>query len=432
MNVYIGIAVTVLCLLGLSIAVYKGVPILVASPICGVLVLLANGYPVLEGMKGAYIGEAAAYFKNWFLFFLLGAILGVIMEKTGAATTIAQAITKRFGPRFAIPAVILATFILMMGGISGFVIVFTLYPFTVELFREADIPRKYMLSAIAICNSGFGMYFPGSPQSMNVLPMQYLNTSATCGAVVAILCGVFFLTLSLLYLNHEIKKDHARGLHFESRETLDTRSAEELPSILPSVLPLVTVFVCFAFLKLDILLALFLGLVVSILSQNKYLKGELMNCFRAGGEGATKSMVNMAMIVSVAGAFKATEGFQVVVNALCDLPFDPLISAAIAVNVVAGLTASSTGGQQVALPVIAEPFMAMGAHPVALHKIASISSGVLDSMPHSGWMNTTVEVCRCTVKESYKPYAVICIGIAALTTVLAIALFMLFPGLANF
>ena len=430
--VYFGIAMTVLCLLGLSIAVYRGVPILIASPICGILVLLANGYPVLEGMKTAYIGEAASYFQQWFLFFLLGAILGVVMETSGAATSIALAITNRFGARFAIPAVILATFILMMGGISGFVIVFTLYPFTVELFRQADIPRKYMLATIATCNSGFGMWFPGSPQSMNVLPMNYLNTSSTCGAVVTIICAAFFLTLSLLYLNHVIKRDRAKGMHFESREQLVTRSPEELPGVVRSILPLCTVFVCFALVGWDILLALFLGLIVALVVLYKYIKGKVMECCKNGGEGATKSMVNMAMIVSVAGAFKVTDGFQLVVNGLCNLPFDPLISTAIAVNVVAGLTASSTGGQQVALPVSAQPFLDMGVNPVAMHKVCSISSGVLDSMPHSGWLNTTVEVCRSTVRESYKPYAVICIGIAFLTTVLAIALFMLFPGLAAY
>lgn len=432
MSVYFGIAATVVCLLGLSIAVYKGVPILIASPICGALVLLANGYPVLEGMKDAYIGEAAYYFKTWFLFFLLGAILGNVMEKSGAATSIARFITKKLGARFAIPAVILATFILMTGGITGFVIIFTLYPFAVELFREADIPRKYMVATIATCNCGFGMYFPGSPQSMNVLPTMYLPTTATSGWLVAIICGAFFLTLSLIYLNRAIAKDRKNGMHFESHEALSTRTEDELPNVGISILPLVIVFVTYAFVGLDVLVALLLGVLASMLLLYKYIKGEVMNCCKAGGEGATKSMVNMAMIVSVAGAFKATEGFQVVVNALCDLPFDPLISTAIAVNVVAGLTASSTGGQQVALPVIAEPFMAMGASPVAIHKICSISSGVLDSMPHGGWLNTNLEVTRCTMKEAYKPYAVITIGIAFLTTVLAIALFMLFPWMANF
>lgn len=212
-----GIVCTVLLLLALAIAVYKGVPILIASPICGALCLLCNGMPVMEGMKNAYIGEVASFFKTWFLFFLAGAILGKIMERSGAAASIARFIIKKFGTAMAVPAVIIACGVLMMGGVSGFVVVFTLAPLSVELFRSADIPRKYILPAIAIGNAGPFMWLAGSHQVQNVLPMNQLGTTATAGWVVSIICAVFFIGLSLLYLNREIKKDKAKGLHFESR-----------------------------------------------------------------------------------------------------------------------------------------------------------------------------------------------------------------------
>lgn len=102
-----GIGCTLLLLIALAIAVYKGVPILVASPICGALCLLCNGMPVMEGMKEAYIGEAAGFFKTWFLFFLAGAILGKIMERSGAAASIARFIIDKCGTGMAIPGFIL-------------------------------------------------------------------------------------------------------------------------------------------------------------------------------------------------------------------------------------------------------------------------------------------------------------------------------------
>lgn len=114
-----GIGCTLLLLIALAIAVYKGVPILVASPICGALCLLCNGMPVMEGMKEAYIGEAAGFFKTWFLFFLAGAILGKIMERSGAAASIARFIIDKCGTGMAIPAVVIACGVLMMGGVSG-------------------------------------------------------------------------------------------------------------------------------------------------------------------------------------------------------------------------------------------------------------------------------------------------------------------------
>lgn len=432
MNAYIGIAVTVAALIALAVAIYKGCPILIASPICGAIVLIGNGYPLLEGLTDPFIGEAAGFFKSWFLFFLLGAILGVTLERTGAASSIAKAVSQKFGPKFAIPAVVAVCAILMFGGVSGFVVVFSVYPFAVELFREANIPRKYMVAAIATPCAGFATWVGGSPMTQNVIPMQSLGTEATAGLVVSLICMVFFIGLSLLYLNHEIKKDQAKGLGFEFRETLGAISDEQLPNPAISVLPLVLVFVTFAFLKLNILYSLLIGVISALLLLRKQYQGKLLEILKDGCVGATNNMVNVAMIVAVAGAFKATDTFQFVVDSLLNLPFDPLISAAIAVNVVAGLTASSTGGVQVALPVIGQPFIAMGADPAALHRVASISSSCMDSMPHSGWLNSTNELCKTTQKESYKPFAVICIGIAFLTTVLSIVLFMLFPVLCNY
>ena len=432
MNVYIGIGVTIIALVLLGIAVYKGCPILIASPICGAIVLLGNGYPLLEGLTGPYIGEAAGFFKSWFLFFLLGAILGVIMERTGAASSIAKAISRKFGPKFAMPAVIAVCAILMAGGVSGFVVVFTVYPFAVELFREADIPRKYMVATIATSCAGFATWFAGSPMTQNVIPMQILGTSATAGAVVSVICAIFFVGLSLLYLTHAVKKDQAKGMGFESRETLVSGSTSALPNPLVSILPLILVLVTFAVLKFDILYSLLIGVIAALILLRKHLNGQLMEILKDGGSGATNNMVNVAMIVAVAGAFKATDTFQFVIESLLNLPFDPLISSAIAVNVVAALTASATGGVQVAMPIIGGPFIAMGVSPAALHRVASISCGCLDSMPHSGWLNSTLDLCKSTQRESYKPFAVICIGIAFLTTVLAIALFKLFPVLCNY
>ena len=157
------IGCTLLLRIALAIAVYKGVPILVASPICGALCLLCNGMPVMEGMKEAYIGEATGFFKTWFLFFLAGAILGKIMERSGAAASIAQFIIDKCGTGMAIPAVVIACGVLMMGGVSGFVVVFTLAPLSVELFRAADIPRQYILPTIAMGNAGPFMWIAGSP-----------------------------------------------------------------------------------------------------------------------------------------------------------------------------------------------------------------------------------------------------------------------------
>ena len=44
-------------------------------------------------------------------------------------------------------------------------------------------------------------------------------------------------------------------------------------------------------------------------------------------------------------------------------------------------------------------------------------------MPHSPWLNVTLEATPPNPKEAYKMFATICSGMAALTKVLAIVLF---------
>ena len=178
--------------------------------------------------------------------------------------------------------------------------------------------------------------------------MNLFGTTATAGFVVSIICTVFFIALSLIYLNTKLKKDRARGLHFESRPKDVILAGEvELPSFFMSILPLIVVFGMFALLQVDILLALVIGIVVALIISRKYLKGNVMKTLMAGADGATTNMVGVAMIVAFAGAFKSTPNFQLVVDALLDLPFPPLVSAAIAVNVLCGITASAGGGLQV-------------------------------------------------------------------------------------
>lgn len=431
MDFAIGLISTVIALGLLGIAVYKGVPILIASPICGAIVLLGNGYPLLEGLTGPYIAEAANFFKSWFLFFLLGAVLGVIMEQTGAAASLAHVISRKLGSKFAMPAVTAICGLLMIGGVSGFVVVFAVYPFAVELFKEADIPRKYMVATIAVSCAGWAMWLPGVPMTQNVIPMQYLGTTATAGTIVGIICFFFQWGLSILYLNRCVKKDHAKGIHFESREQLIVTDEKDLPSAWAAVIPLLLVFGTFALLDMNILFSLLIGVVSSLVLLRKQVKGKLLKILEDGCTSATGATMNVCMIMAVAGAFKVTDTYATVVESLLNLPFDPLISAAIAVNVVAGLTASATGGITVALPAIGEAFINMGANANALHRVVAISSGVMDSMPHSGWFCSTRDLCKTSHRESYGPFAFICIGIAFLTVVLAILLFVLIPPLCN-
>jgi H+/gluconate symporter-like permease len=66
----------------------------------------------------------------------------------------------------------------------------------------------------------------------------------------------------------------------------------------------------------------------------------------------------------------------------------PLVSLAVATNLLAALTGSASSGLTIALDALGATYMAraaeIGLDPGLLHRVAVIGSGTLDTLPHSG------------------------------------------------
>ena len=109
------------------------------------------------------------------------------------------------------------------------------------------------------------------------------------------------------------------------------------------------------------------------------------------------------------------------------MPGDPLISASIAVTVIAGLTGSASGGQSIALPLIAPGYLDAGVNPDEMHRVVAISSGALDSLPHNGFVITLIRaICGETHKSAYYPLAALTVIIPLIGLAVALTLFILF------
>ena len=89
----------------------------------------------------------------------------------------------------------------------------------------------------------------------------------------------------------------------------------------------------------------------------------------------------------------------------------PLISQAVSVNILAGATGSASGGMGIALAALGDQYLqiaqATGIPPEAFHRIASMSSGGLDTLPHNGAVLTLLAVTAMTHKDSYKEIFVV-------------------------
>jgi H+/gluconate symporter-like permease len=93
----------------------------------------------------------------------------------------------------------------------------------------------------------------------------------------------------------------------------------------------------------------------------------------------------------------ALPAFALVRDWVLSIEGGPLVSLAIATNILAALTGSASGGLTIALDALGETYMrlasAQGIDPALLHRVAVMSAGTLDSLPHNGAVMTLLAVC---------------------------------------
>ncbi len=177
--------------------------------------------------------------------------------------------------------------------------------------------------------------------------------------------------------------------------------------------------------KWGLLLALGGGALVAALIGWRHYK-EYPAMLTLGATGAVIAIVNTCAVVGFASIAKLSPAFTDALAALQGMPGDPLIGAAIAVTVIAALTGSASGGQTVALPLIAPGYLDAGAEPQELHRVVAISSGALDSLPHNGFVITLIRaICGETHKSAYLPLGALTVVVPTIGLALAVLMFII-------
>ena len=421
----------------------RGMNLLVVGPLSALFVALLSGMPLFpqlveEGevnFVSSYMGGFSSFVTSWYLMFLLGAIFGKVMEDSGAADSVSRLVVDKLGMRFAVLAIVAACAILTYGGVSLFVVAFSVYPMAISLFKQANLPRRFIPAALAFGSVTFTMTSAGSPEIQNWIPIPYLDTTPYAGWEVSALVAVFMMIFGYWWLKRMISKAVGRGEIFVSRDNDPTMDSERaLPNPFLSFIPLVVVLVIsFYFhdklMQSALILALLGGIITTYILGRKYFKN-FWNAISEGTMGALIAIGNTAAVVGFGGVAKAVPAFGTVVEAMTNIPGSPLIGAAIAVSVIAGMTGSASGGQVIALPLIAPHYMDMGVNPEALHRTVAISSGALDSLPHNGYVVTTVRaICGETHQAAYGPVAAVTVIVPLIGLALAIALFSMGLGI---
>lgn len=425
-------------LIGLTL---KGVNIIIVGPISALFVAIMSGMPLFPQLVEAgvpnfvtnYMSGFTGFIMSWYLMFLLGAVFGKVMEDSGAADAVAKMIVDKLGMKFAVLAIVIACAILTYGGVSLFVVAFAVYPMAISLFKQADLPRRFIPATLALGSVTFTMTSAGSPEIQNWIPMEYLDTTPYAGWEVSIIVAVFMAVFGYWWLKKIITKAVNNGEHFEDRKTdptFDTSRALPNPflAFIPLVVVLVISYIFHDELKQSaLILALLGGIISTFIVSWKYFKSP-WEAVSAGTVGAIIAIGNTAAVVGFGGVAKAVPAFGVAVDAMSSIPGSPLIGAAVAVSVIAGMTGSASGGQTIALPLLAPGYVDAGVNQEALHRVVAISSGALDSLPHNGYVVTTIQSI-CGEKHSAAYWAVAATTVATPLIGLAIAIILFSLGL---
>ncbi|ALS34479.1 hypothetical protein PTRA_a3517 [Pseudoalteromonas translucida KMM 520] len=207
----------------LIILTLRGVNLFIAAPLCALLVALSSDmaiFPVTADINfiNAYMDGFASFLSAWFFMFLLGSLFGKFMEDTGAADSVASYIVGKLGMKHAVLAIVIACAVLTYGGVSLFVVAFSVYPMALSLFKDANLPRRFIPATLAFGSVTFTMTSAGSPEIQNWIPIKYLGTSPYAAWEVSLVVAIFMATFGYYWLNKMIKKALANGEHFEERD----------------------------------------------------------------------------------------------------------------------------------------------------------------------------------------------------------------------
>lgn len=438
---------------------YRGYSVLILAPLMATLAVALSG-DILSSLPiytTVFMKALSGFLLKFFPIFLLGAVFGQLMADSGAATAIARTVVNKLGANKAILAVVLVCAILTYGGVSLFVVAFAIYPIAKDLFKAAGVPKRLIPGAIALGSFTFTMTaLPGTPAIQNAIPIPYYGTNAFAAPILGIIGSLVMFGLGMLWLQrraHSAKTaGEGYGIHEDDElhaDNLDPHHTSFMVAMIPLVLVIgINALLTYAvfpsmdfsalqaqFKDLDIkgalgLWSIIIALVTAIIALIVLRLGKWTNLQHSLNKGTYSSMLpifNTGSEVGYGAVIATLAGFAVLRDSVLNLsPSNPLISEAVAMTTLAGITGSSSGGLSIALPILGKEYLAQavahGIDPELLHRVAVMAAGGLDTLPHSGAVITLFAICHLTHKQSYKDVAMVTMAIPLIAVTVVIAL----------
>ncbi|MBN9148161.1 MULTISPECIES: GntP family permease [unclassified Nitrobacter] len=434
---------------------YRGWSVLLLSPAAALLAALISGEPLLAHWTQTFMSGTAGFVARWFPLFLLGGIFGKLMDDSGSITSIARFLTERLGVRRTMLSVVLASAVVTYGGVSVFVAFFVLVPMTREMFKAANIPARLMPAAIGLGAFTFTMSaLPGTPSTNNAIPMPYFGTTTFAAPGLGIIASIVTFVFGMWWLaraeaaarkagevyvedsempaiDEKVREQATLSGDFDPAELSHGHRADRYPPFIFALLPLIVVIVVnfmmalvilpridFSFLTVapwnldvggligvwSVLIAL-AAAILTLIAVNFQRLTALRESLDAGANSSVLPILTVASLVGFGAVVAAMPAFTIVRDAVLQIPGGPLASLVVAMNVLAGLTGTASGGMAIALNALGSEYMRLalehGIDPALMHRLTVISAGTLDALPHNGTVLLLLQISKQTHADSY-------------------------------
>jgi H+/gluconate symporter-like permease len=344
-----------------------------------------------------------------------------------------------------------------------------------------------MPAAIALGTSTFTMSaLPGTPAIQNAIPMPFFGTTPFAAPGLGIIASIVMVVFGLWWLSLQqarakaasegfdgfskaakstkppasdnlVRERASVSQSFDPEEAKRGHISEDLPAFGVAVAPLVLVVLTNFVMNVIVLpridadylgdvrwgetslaavggvwgvcVALTVAIVVLVLLNRRRLPA-LRETIDAGANASVLPVLSVGSLVGYGAVIAALPAFALVREWVLGIGGGPLVSLAVATNLLAALTGSASGGLTIALDALGSTYLQLagqyGIDPALLHRVAVISSGTLDSLPHNGAVVTLLAVCGSTHRESYRDIVIVGILGALLALVVVIVLGSLF------
>lgn len=423
----LGIAGLVAGLAVLSVLIYKRVPAILAALAGTVIVCVFNLVDPWAALSNLFTGLGTT-FGTYFPIFFFATIYGKLMSDTGCANAIADFFIRIFGEKSVVLVISVTTALLVYGGVTAMVVAFTVFPLGVSLCRKANITKKLLPAFIQLGQATFALTaLPGTPQLNNIIPTVYLGTTSTAAPVLGLIATAIMFGLGYWYLTAEVKKSRARGEGFDEASlrpgSVSELSGDQLPGTLAAFMPIILLIALYMTFErvsfggyslksanayAPVCTAMIAAIIyLLVLGAVRKQKDAVIDSVKRGASEWIGPLLGFSIVVGFGRVIANTAGYVRLVDAVTGLQMSPYLSAALSVTLLAGVTGSASGGINIALnsEKLVSSWTSQLNTPAqlgALHRIISVSSCGLDSLPYCGGILATLDVCQESHATSYK------------------------------